>query len=307
VGARTVAVVVITYNSADDLPSCLASLSQGGADGVQLTDVVIVDNASSDSSVQIAKATDDLPISIVQMVENVGYAAGVNAGIDSLRGRPPEAVMILNPDCRLRPGALATLADALQVPGRGVVAPLLLNPDGTLQPSLRRVPTVTGALVESVLGGRIADRLGVGELIFAEGPHARAGATPWVTGAALLMDWALLESVGPWDESFLLYSEETEFLLRASDHGWSTWFDPAAVVDHKGGESATMPSLFALLTVNRAVLFEKRYGKTRGRAYAACLLLGMLIRAATGKRTARAAAVALLRPSRRITALAQLH
>ena len=74
----------------------------------------MVDNASDDSSTEIAKATDGLPISVVQMTENAGYAAGLNAGVTALRNRPPDAVMVLNPDCRLRPGTLATLAQTLQ-------------------------------------------------------------------------------------------------------------------------------------------------------------------------------------------------
>lgn len=301
-----IAVVIVTYNSADVLPQCLESLRDAGADGVELVDVVVVDNASDDSSTEIAKAMDGLPISVVQLIENVGYAAGLNAGVAALRGRSPDAVMVINPDCRFRSGALATLTEALQAPGRGVVAPRLLNPDGTLQPSLRRRPTIPGVFVESILGGRVADRLGLGELIFAEGPHAKPGPAPWATGAALLMSWPMLDSVGPWDESFMLYSEETEFLLRVADHGWSTWYEPAAVIEHKGGESAVRPDLAALLTVNRVRQFRKRHGVTRGFVYGAGLALGMAIRAAAGQRTARASLAALLFPSRRITSLAQL-
>ena len=140
--APRVAVVVVTYNSADELARCLEALRDGGADGVDLTDVVVVDNASDDASTEIAKAFDGLPISVVQLIENVGYSAGLNAGVTALRNRPPDAVMVLNPDCRLRRGSLAILARALQAPGRGTVAPLLLNPDGTLQPTLRRRPTI---------------------------------------------------------------------------------------------------------------------------------------------------------------------
>ena len=175
VSAPRVAVVVVTYNSADVLSACLESLRHGGADGVELTDVVVVDNASDDATTEIAKAFDGLPITVVQLLENVGYAAGLNAGVTALGSRPPDAVMLLNPDCRLRPGALATLAGDLQVPGRGIVAPRLVNPDGTLQPTLRRLPTVSGVFAESFLGGRIADRVGLGELIFTDGPHAQAG------------------------------------------------------------------------------------------------------------------------------------
>jgi|1186.fasta_scaffold19570_2 N-acetylglucosaminyl-diphospho-decaprenol L-rhamnosyltransferase len=305
--APRVAVVVVTYNSADVLPQCLESLRDGGADGVELTDVVVVDNASHDTSTEIAKETDGLPISVVQLTENAGYAAGLNAGITALRNRPPDAVMVVNPDCRFRAKALATLAGALRVPGRGIVAPRLVNLDGTLQPTMRRLPTVLGAVAEAVLGGRIADRLGLGELIFTDAPHDDAGPAAWVTGAALLMAWALLETVGPWDETFLLYSEETEFMLRAADHGWSTWYEPTAVIEHKGGESGTRPSLAALLTVNKVKLFQRRHGWLEGRAYTAGILLGALFRAAAGQRTARASVAALLFPSRRITSLAQLR
>lgn len=302
-----IAVVVVTYNSADVLPHCLESLRDGGADGVELTDVVVVDNASDDDSTEIAKATDGLPISVVQLTENAGYAAGLNAGVTALRNRPPDAVMVVNPDCRLRPSALSTLARTLRVPGRGIVAPRLVNTDGTLQPTLRRFPTVLGAFAEALLGGHIADRLGLGELIFTDGPHEDSGPAAWVTGAALLMAWALLDTVGAWDEKFLLYSEETEFMLRAADHGWSTWYEPAAVIEHKGGESGTKPGLAALLTVNKVKLFRARHGWLEGRAYTVGVLLGTLLRAVAGQRTARASAAALIFPSRRITALAQLR
>jgi N-acetylglucosaminyl-diphospho-decaprenol L-rhamnosyltransferase len=307
VEAPRVAVVVVTYNSAGVLPHCLESLRDGGAEGVELTDVVVVDNASSDTSTEIAKATDGLPISVVQLTENAGYAAGVNAGVTALRNRPPEAVLVLNPDCRVRPRAISTLVEALRAPGRGVVAPRLVNLDGTLQPTLRRLPTVLGAFAEAVLGGRLADRLGVGELVFTDEPHQTSAPAAWVTGAALLLAWALIESVGPWDERFLLYSEETEYMLRASDRGWSTWFEPAAVIEHEGGESGTRPSLAALLTVNKVGLFRRRHGAVRGLAYSGSVLLGALLRSALGQRTARASAAGLLFPSRRISSLAELR
>ena len=303
----TVAVVIVTFNSADVLPSCLESLRDGGADGVRLTDVVVVDNASCDASAEIAKTADDLPVSLVQLTENAGYAAGLNAGVATLGSRPPDAVLVLNPDCRLRPGALLALAQALQVPRRGIAAPRLVNPDGTLQPTLRRMPTVVGAYAEAVLGGRVADRLGLGELIFTDAPHEVPGSAEWVTGAALLMSWDVLDTVGPWDERFLLYSEETEFMMRAADHGWTTWYEPRAVVEHTGGESGTRPSLAALLTVNKVVLFRRRHGPGRAFAYRCGVLLGMLIRAAAGQATARASAAALLFPSRRIRSLAELR
>jgi GT2 family glycosyltransferase len=300
------AVVLVTHNSGDVLGACLTSL-RDCSDGVDLTDVVVVDNASSDRSTEIAEASIDLPVTVVRLADNRGYAAGFNTGVDVLRPRRPEAVLLLNPDCRVRPGAISALVEDLRVPGRGIVAPRLVNPDGTLQPTLRRTPTVPGVLAEAVVGGRLADRLGVGELIFGAAPHDRPGRASWVTGAALLMSWDMLDDVGYWDERFLLYSEETEFMLRAADKGWATWYEPAAVIEHRGGESDVRPDLAALLLANKVFLYRTRHGAAEAFAYRAALLAGQLVRAAAGGRTARAAASALARPSRRVTSLSQLR
>ena len=208
---------------------------------MQLTDVVVVDNASDDSSTEIAKGTEGLPISVVQMTENAGYAAGINAGVTSLRDRPPDAVMVINPDCRFRPKTLDTLARALRAPGCGIVAPRLVNPNGSLQPTLRRLPTVrgpsprrssaadrrpAGARRAGVLG-RTARRPGSGRL--GDGRRPPDGLGHARVRRALGRELPAL-------------SEETEYMLRAADQGWSTWYEPAAVVEHKGGESGTRPS-----------------------------------------------------------------
>jgi GT2 family glycosyltransferase len=285
---------------------CLATLPEG-AKGVELTDVIVVDNASTDESVRIAKEAAGLPIQIVQLDSNAGYAAGFNAGVDALGGRDPDAVLVINPDCRLRPGAVAVMADALSVPTRGIVAPRLLNLDGTLQPTLRRAPSVGGALAEALIGGKLAGRIRLGELVFDESSHDRAGPAAWATGAALLISWQALVQVGPWNESFLLYSEETEFIFRAADHGWAMWYEPMALVDHRGGDAGRHPGLAALLTVNKVKFYGSRHGTGASTAYSLATLLGASLRAAAGRKTAQASVAALLRPSRRINSLAELQ
>ena len=169
------------------------------------------------------------------------------------------------------------------------------------------MPTVGRALAETVIGGERAGRVGtLGELVFDPAEHERAGPAAWVTGAAMLISTRCLAEVGPWDESFLLYSEETEFILRAADAGWSTWYEPEAVVEHIGGESDSNPALAALLVVNKVRLFHQRRGQPAATAYYLVVLLGQAIRALAGGRTARAAVAALLRPSRRPRSLADV-
>jgi N-acetylglucosaminyl-diphospho-decaprenol L-rhamnosyltransferase len=297
-----VAVVIVTYNSADVLRGCLESVD-AGAKGVDLGDVVVVDNASRDDSLRIADEFDGLSVRTVQTGRNAGYAAGVNAGVAALDLGTLDAVMVLNPDCRLAPGALAVLADRLGSRGAGTAVPKLVNPDGSLQPSIRSMPTVRRALAEALLG-QFAGRIGrIGEFVTNPAYYERAGEWAWATGAAMLLSTDMITDLGPWDESFLLYSEETEYALRAADHGWTLWYEPAAIVEHIGGEAHLNATYAALLVTNRVDLFRRRRGAFPGAAYYLATLLGEALRAAAGRRTSRAVVAALLRPSRRLREL----
>ena len=301
-GQARMAAVIVTYNSADVIGHCLHSLSNQGAPPAA---VIVADNASRDKTRDIAEDFADLPVRVVELRRNAGYAAAVNAGIAALDLTHLDAVLVLNPDCRVLPGALSVLASALRQSGAGIVVPRLVNPDGSLQPSLRRTPTVGRALVEALLPGGLAGRLGpLGELVTDPQLYERPGVTAWATGAAMLLSVSALREVGPWDESFLLFSEETEYSLRAADNGWRTWYEPAAVFEHRGGDSGTNPMLASLLTVNKVVLFRRRHNRLTSAAYFAAVAVGEGIRAATGRRTSRASIGALLQPSRRIRELA---
>lgn len=299
--APRVAVVLVTYNSADVLPGCLDALSDG-LRGVTVTEIVAVDNASDDASVALVSAHPVPAVRVLPVGRNAGYAAAINLGVAALSDC--DAVLVLNPDVRLRPGAVAALAAALAVPGVAVAAPRLSTADGRLHPSLRRRPSLPRALAEAVLGGDRAARLGrLGERVTDPRCYERPGRVDWAAGAALLLSRDALRQIGPWDESFLLYSEETEFALRAADQGWSVRFEPAAEAVHLGGESGTDPMLAALLAVNRVGLYRRRHGRLAAAAFHAAVVLGEALRAAAGRRTSRAALTALLFPSRRLRVL----
>jgi GT2 family glycosyltransferase len=298
-----VAVVIVTYNSAGTLGTCLASLPQG-LDGVEVTEVVVADNNSHDDTCDIAKNATGLPVRVVRLGRNAGYAAGINAGIASLESF--DHVLVINPDARVRPGAIALLAKAFDDPRVGIAAPRLENPDGSLQPSLRRPPTVTRAWAEALVGGNRAGRWGrLGELITDPARYDVPGPAAWATGGVLMISSAASRALGPWDESFLLYGEETDFALRAGRRGFLTWYEPSSVVEHDGGESGTNPMLWALLTVNRVRVVRRHNGFLAWAGYYAAVVFGEALRAATGRRTAKAALTALLRPSRRLKVLPQ--
>lgn len=295
--------MIVTYNSADTLGSCLASLP-AGLTGVHLTEIMVADNASKDDTRDIAKNANDLPVRVVEVGRNGGFAAGINAGVAALG--PHDAVLVINPDVRIRPGAVAVLAEALKRPRVGIAAPRLLNNDGSLQPSLRRPPTPLRAWAEAIVGGNRAGRWGtLGELITDPHRYDLAGPATWATGGVQLISADTFRAVGPWDETFLLYGEETDFALRAGRTGRLTWYVPDSHFEHDGGESGTNPMLWALLTVNRVRIVRRHYGLLTWLGYFPAVVLGEAIRAATGRQTAKAALRALLRPSKRLRVLPQ--
>ncbi len=297
-----IAVVVVTYNSTPVLADCLRSLE---ASAVRPVAVVVADNNSHDGSLAFAEQVGDLPLRTVQLGRNAGYSAAINGAVAALEDVKLDAFFVMNPDCRVRPDTLGTLAAVLREPGRGIAVPRITDPDGHTQFSLRRAPSVRGAFAEAFIGGTRAGRAGPGEVITDPAAYERPGRAVWATGAAMLVAAEAWRDIGPWDESFLLYSEETDYCLRAADLGWTTWYEPASVIEHIGGASGVDPVLASLLVVNKVRLFRRRHGPVRGTAYYVAVLAGEAVRALAGRRTSRASVVALLRPSRRMTALPQ--
>ncbi|HEY2812832.1 MAG TPA: glycosyltransferase family 2 protein [Acidimicrobiales bacterium] len=281
-------VVVVAHQSASVIGACLASVSQDTPAG---TVVVVVDNASTDGTVAAARSAM-ADVLVHETGRNAGYAGGINAGLACLPRT--DTVLVLNPDVRLRPGAVAALHAVLDLPGIGIAVPRMLDTDGHVQWSLRRRPTVLRAMGEALLGGNRAGRVpALGELVAEPGTYEHPAVADWATGAAMLLSRACLDAVGPWDESFFLYSEETEFALRAADAGFKLRYTPDASVVHLGGESTTSPALYRLLAANRLALYRRTHGRAASAAFRGALIVNESLRAPRGP-THRAALRTLL-------------
>ncbi|MEU6933128.1 glycosyltransferase family 2 protein [Streptomyces sp. 2RAF24] len=294
-----VAVLVVTWNSAEVLPGFLESLpaGMGGLDWR----LVVADNASSDDTVAVVRKHAP-EATVVETGRNGGYSFGINAALRAAAswegGFGP--VLICNPDVRMDEGCAATLIGALGEPlpdgtRVGVSVPLLHEEDGSLIHSLRRESSVTRALGEAVLGNRRAGRFPRwSELVTAPSAYTGRTSADWATGALLALSRECVAACGPWDESFFLYSEETEYCLRARDLGLRTRLEPRARATHLGGDSRVSPRLWSLLVVNRVRLFRRRHGLPATVAFRSAVLLREASRAALGREPARAAVRALL-------------
>ncbi|MDX2545667.1 glycosyltransferase family 2 protein [Streptomyces sp. WI04-05B] len=287
-----VAVIVVTWNSASVLPGFLAALPDGMA-GLDWR-LVVADNDSADDTVEVLRTLAP-DATVVQTGRNAGYAAGVNAAL----GAAGEygSVLICNPDIRMREGCAKRLVDSLGQ-GVGIAVPLLYE-EGRDTPhrSLRRESSVTRALGEALIGNTRAGRFPrLSELVTDPAAYQRSTRADWATGALMAVSGDCLAACGLWDESFFLYSEETEYCLRARDLGYATQLEPTAEAVHLGGDSQVSPRLWTILTLNRVRLYRRRHGPLATAAFRSAVLLRETSRAALGRPAARAAATALATP-----------
>lgn len=272
---RSVSVIAVTWNSADVLPGFLAALPAAMA-GVESWELVVADNASTDDTVRtVSEAMPEARV--VQTGRNAGYAAGINAAMAATG--LTDAVLVVNPDTRAPEGSVARLLQLLADPGTGVAAPRLVDGTGELIRSLRRDPTIPRMLAEAVLGGRRAGLLGsLGEVVHRRDAYERENVADWVSGPFMLLSRRCVDAVGPWDESFFLYSEETEFAMRVRAAGLLVRYTPAVTVVHLEGDAAQSPMLYSVQTYNRYRLYARSHGRAAAAAYWACLALKELLR-----------------------------
>ncbi len=280
---RGVTAAIVTWNSRHVLPELLTSLGSGSHGG-DAPHTVVVDNASDDGTLALVGRT--IPDAVtVQMGCNAGYAAGINRAIEF--ARPDDDVLVLNPDVRLEPGMVRLLQQALHDPRVGIAVPRVVDPGGALLRTLRRDPTVARAWGEALLGGRLAGYVPrLGETVTARAAYSSTRDVDWASGAVMMISRRCLDDVGPWDEGFFLFSEETDFAMRCRRRGYAVRFVPQATAIHVGGPRSASRRLRPLLLANKVRLFARHHGRTSILAFWTALLVGELRRAATGRAAA---------------------
>ncbi len=250
--AMHLGIVIVSYNVRDLLRQCLSALYADLArtPGLQAS-VVVVDNASRDHSASMVAATFP-QARLIANDDNLGFAAGNNVGLAALGFGPqaatgqqrPEAVLLLNPDTEVQPGALAAMAGFLQhTPRAGGCGARLHYGDGSFQHSAFRFPGLwqlyldlfpphlPGArrLLDSRLNGRYPRRLYEGEQPFP---------IDFALGAALMVRAEVIDQVGLLDEGYFMYAEEMDWCWRIQRAGWPLYCVPTARITHHEGRSA---------------------------------------------------------------------
>jgi N-acetylglucosaminyl-diphospho-decaprenol L-rhamnosyltransferase len=220
-----VSVVVVTYDALPWIDRCLASV-----DGYE---TVVVDNGSTDGTAE--RVRERHPEVQILERENRGLAAGWNAGIAAT---DKQYVFLLNADAWLADdGSLDALVDVAEAHQRAaVIGPRLRFPDGRVQRSVRGFPTPWRIATEYLFLRKLAPRSRALNAFYAGGfDHAHERRADFVMGAAMLVRRAAIDEVGPLDEDFFLFSEETDWCYRFAQAGWDVLFTPQAEVVHVSG------------------------------------------------------------------------
>jgi GT2 family glycosyltransferase len=251
-----ISVVIVGWNASHYLELCLDSLAK--APPRRSTEVLVVDNASRDDSVQMIE-TKFPWVKLIKSQENLGFSKGNNVAIRQAQGR---YVALVNPDVIVFPGCLDALADFLdQNPKVGNVGPRVLNPDMSMQSTCRRFPTLWNNFCSSSgLSSKFRNsRFFAGEhmLYF---PHDRTLAVDVIVGCFSFIRREAFDQVGLLDEGLFMYGDDVDWCRRARNAGWQVVFYPGGQAIHDRGKiTAPYPVRFAVAQQMSVLHYWKKH------------------------------------------------
>lgn len=226
-------------------------------------EIFVVDNASADGSAAMVAANYP-DARLIANDANLGFAAANNQALRLSKG---EAILLLNPDTEILPGTITELMRFFSTHRQaGVVAPQLLNSDGSIQRSCRAFPTFAGMLYELLGLSRIFPHSKTfGSYKMLDFDHKSTRQVDQPEGACLFIRRQVIEQVGMLDEGYFMLFEEVDWCYRVIQAGWEIWFDPAAQVIHHYGQSIKQVKTRMILSSHRGLFrfWNKHYCKGR--------------------------------------------
>jgi GT2 family glycosyltransferase len=268
--APRLSVIIVTWNTRDLLRQAIDSVVRTYHQQDAL-EIIVVDNASTDDTAQMIR--DQYPaVRLIALDSNLGFAGGNNRGIAAAGG---QAILLLNSDTKVLPGAISTLLAYLEDhPQTGVVGPRLLNENGTVQPSRRRFPTLPILFLESTWLQSLAPARSLRRFYMEDVPESPPHSVDWITGAAMLVRPEVIDQVGALDDGYFMYSEELDWCHRIKDAGWDIAFTPAAEIVHYGGKSSdqVVPARHIYFQASKVRYTRKFHGRLMAEVLRAWLL-----------------------------------
>ncbi len=263
-------VILVNWNTAEMTGAAIRSVFDEASRSGIAVEVVVSDNGSSDPSVRFIR--EQFPqVKMVENRANLGFARAVNRALPLCEG---EHVVLLNTDAVFEEGGLAAILEAFERdPKVGIQGASLLDPDGTSQNSAAPFPTLARELVPKWLLRMLRPRVFMTKV---PSGATEPLAVDSVIGACLVIRGATLREIGPLDERYYFFFEETDWCFHARFEGWSVVVNPNARVVHGQGKSSE-----AVLTDSRIEFYRSRYRyfrKNHGVLSAGCLYAGMILK-----------------------------
>jgi N-acetylglucosaminyl-diphospho-decaprenol L-rhamnosyltransferase len=261
-----VTVVVVTYNALPLLEKSLESVRE--------YETIVVDHGSTDGTVDFVR--DRFPEARVIEQENLGFGAGNNTGMRAASG---DFFLLLNADAWVVCDAVERLVGFAEGrPEAAVVGPKLLNPDGTLQRSVRGFPSVWRIATEYLFLRKLAPRSRLFNAFYGAGfDHESVREAEFLGGACLLVRREAFEAVGGFDEDFFMMSEEVDWCYRFRQAGWKVLFYPGAEVVHVLTASAN-PAMFRHLVRGHLRFLAKHRGAREAERARRLMLVALRLR-----------------------------
>lgn len=261
-------IITVSWNTRDLLRRCLDSVKAELSLRPDVeVEMFLIDNDSVDGSAQMVESEHPW-VKLVANKENFGFAKANNQALRACSG---EYVLLLNPDTQVLPGAIWHLVDFLDArPAAGVVAPQLLNTDGSVQRSCRAFPTFLGMFYELAglsrmfpVGSQAGKKFRAYKMLDWNHDDERQVDQP--EGACLALRRIVIDEVGLLDEGFFMLFEEVDWCYRIKQKGWEIWFTPAAQVTHHYGQSIKQVKIKMIISSHRGLyrFWRKHYRGNR--------------------------------------------
>jgi N-acetylglucosaminyl-diphospho-decaprenol L-rhamnosyltransferase len=231
--ASSIDIVIVNWNAGRQLSQCLESINAADRSHVALQRTVVVDNASTDGSLEGVDSLG-LPLEVIRNERNRGFAVACNQGA---KGSSAEYLLFLNPDTRLSTNALSGPVAFMEQPSNqriGILGIQLTDHDGRVARTCARFPTA-GRFLSKMLGLDRAFPLLFPPHFMVEWDHRQSREVDQVMGAFFLIRRSLFETLGGFDERFFVYFEEVDLSVRAHALGWLTFYLSTAQAYHRGG------------------------------------------------------------------------
>jgi len=267
VSPSAVSVIIVNWNTRDMVLRLLASLSAPDAESLEELELIVVDNNSSDGSVEAIRR--EYPaVKVVAQTENRGFAGGVNPG---LQVATQPFVLLLNSDVETSRDSIEEAARYMaESPTVGVLGPRILSPQRTPQTSAWRDPSLIW-LVLAAFGLNKLKRFNFER--YQDRQFTEPAEVDCVSGCAMMIRRELFEELGGFDEDYFMYFEETDFCVRARRHGKKVHHAPVGEFLHEEGGTTKTVRLRTFLDFRRSqILFHLKHGGTAAAMAARALL-----------------------------------